>query len=92
MSWAPEVVADSSGRFYGNNLRFATYDEAYNNACDLAGRWMLVTKYRAALSDDPVNYTYHDNTLLPLHPRELESEDRPDTGHDVQPQHVSTDV
>ena len=27
-SYAPEVVADSTGKFYGNALRFATREEA----------------------------------------------------------------
>ena len=28
-SWAPEVQTDSTGKWYGNALRFATESEAY---------------------------------------------------------------
>lgn len=62
-SFAPEVVADSSGNFYRNALRFATREEAEANARDLAGRWLLVTATRATESDDPVNYSYVNGKL-----------------------------
>jgi hypothetical protein len=58
MSWKPEVIADSSGKWCSNGLRFATKAEAEVNARDLMGRWMLVTACRAAESDDPVNYRW----------------------------------
>lgn len=58
MSWKPEVTTDSSGNWYGNALRFATEQEAYDNARDLSYRWFAVRSYRATESDDPVNYTY----------------------------------
>ncbi len=63
MSFKPEVVADSSGKFYGNALAFATYDEALANARDLANRWMLVTDYRATESSEPVSHTYVNGVL-----------------------------
>ncbi len=63
MSFKPEVIADSSGKWVGNGLRFATYDEAYAPASDLAGRWMLVRDFRAVESEDPVNYTFVDGKL-----------------------------
>jgi hypothetical protein len=53
-SWAPEVQTDSTGKWYGNALRFATEAEAYASAAELATRWMLVRDYRAAPSADPV--------------------------------------
>lgn len=58
MSWKPEVTTDSSGKWYGNALRFATKQEAYENARGLSYRWFTVRSYRATESDDPVNYTY----------------------------------
>jgi hypothetical protein len=64
MSWKPEVVADSSGKFYGNGLRFATYEEAFENARNLAGRWTLVEDFRAVESEDPVNYAWVDGQLV----------------------------
>ena len=64
MSFKPEVVADSSGKFYGNALRFATREEAEANVRDLAARWYLVTQTRVVESDDPVNYRYVDGNLI----------------------------
>lgn len=65
-SYAPEVVADSSGKWCGNNLRFATKEEAEQNVFDLAMRWYAVRDTRVVESDDPVNYTYHDRQLRPV--------------------------
>jgi hypothetical protein len=63
MSWKPEVIADNTGKWCGNGLRFATEKEAHENAHDLMMRWMAVKEYRAAPSDDPVNYSYEGRTL-----------------------------
>jgi hypothetical protein len=54
-SWKAEVIADSSGKWFGNELRFATEEEAKQYAIDLASRWTLVTDWRVVESDDPVN-------------------------------------
>jgi hypothetical protein len=37
-----EVIADNSGEWCGNALRFDTADEARAYALDLSSRWMLV--------------------------------------------------
>lgn len=37
-SWKPEVIADSTGKWCGNALRFETYDEAKKYVEDLAGK------------------------------------------------------
>lgn len=66
MSYKPEVIADSSGIWASNGLRFATYDEAYNSARDLASRWYLVREYRATECDDPVSHVYIDGKLTAL--------------------------
>ena len=58
MSYAPEVIADSSGKFCGNALRFATREEAQANVDNLADRWVLVRETRVVESSDPVNYSY----------------------------------
>lgn len=73
MSWKPEVIADSSGKWVSNALRFATEKEAYGNVCDLAGRWMLVHEWRAVECDDPVTHKWVDGGLvnLPLPPCQL---------------------
>jgi len=58
MSFKPEVQTDDSGKWYGNGLRFATEQEAVDNARDLMGRWLAVRDYRASESPDPVNYRW----------------------------------
>jgi len=63
MSWKPEVIADNSGQWCGNQLRFATREEAEANVYDLSMRWFAVRKTRVVESDEPVNYTYHDRQL-----------------------------
>ena len=63
MSWAAEVIADSSGQFCGNAMRFETKEEAELYAKDLMGRWILVTEWRVVKSKDPVNYQIKDNKL-----------------------------
>jgi hypothetical protein len=56
MSFKPEVIADSSGKWVGNALRFATHAEAYESARALAGRWYAVRDFRATESPDPVKH------------------------------------
>jgi hypothetical protein len=53
-SYAPEVVADSSG-WTGNSLRFASKGEAEGWVLDLSRRWMLVRDTRVVESDDKPN-------------------------------------
>ena len=63
MSYAPEVIADNSGKFCGNALRFATREEAEANVSDLASRWFAVRETRVVESPDPVNYSYVNGKL-----------------------------
>jgi hypothetical protein len=62
-SYRPEVIADDTGQWYPNGLRFATKEEAENSARDLSLRWIAVREWRAAESDDAPNYTYHNGQL-----------------------------
>lgn len=55
VSWAPQVIADSSGSWSSNSLRFATKAEALASADNLMMRWMAVRDHRAAPSADAVN-------------------------------------
>ena len=57
-SWAPEVIADSSGKWTGNQLRFAAKAEAEGNVYNLMMRWTLVRETRVVESTDPVNYRW----------------------------------
>jgi hypothetical protein len=55
MSYAAEVIADSSRKWCGNGLRFATKAEAESYVADLAMRWTSVRETRVVESSDPVN-------------------------------------
>jgi hypothetical protein len=63
MSYKGEVIADSSGKWCGNGLRFETEDEALIYVEDLVMRWILVTEYRVVESDEPVNYSITNGKL-----------------------------
>jgi len=41
-----EVLADSSGEWAGNGLKFDTKKEAEEYAIDLMSRWILVREWR----------------------------------------------
>lgn len=58
MSWKPEVIADNSGKWNSNGLRFATKAEAELYVRDLAGRWMSVREWRAVECDDPATHAW----------------------------------
>ena len=66
MSFKPEVIADTSGKWYGNALRFATCEEAETSVQDLIMRWLAVRETRVVESDDPVNYRYINGRLESL--------------------------
>jgi hypothetical protein len=73
MSFAPEVVTDSTGKWYGNALRFATREEADQNVRDLSYRWMAVREVRVVESSDPVNYSYVNRTLVEVKPEAVQA-------------------
>lgn len=64
MSWAPEVIADNSGTWCGNALRFATREEAEANVLNLAMRWTMVRDTRVVESPDPVTYAWVEGRLV----------------------------
>jgi hypothetical protein len=55
VSYAVEVIADRSGKWVGNGLRFATRKEAKVYGADLASRWTLVEKWRVIGTQDEPN-------------------------------------
>jgi hypothetical protein len=61
-SWRPEVIADSSGQWAPNGLRFATKAEAELNVADLMNRWFAVRETRVVESEDEPNYRW-DNVI-----------------------------
>jgi hypothetical protein len=79
-SYAPQVIADSTGKFVGNGLRFATKEEAERQVSDLALRWTSVRETRVVESDDPVNYQYIDGKLTsyPWDPKHFIDDPRPE--------------
>jgi hypothetical protein len=73
-SFKPEVIADNSGKWCGNALRFATRQEAEANVQDLMMRWFAVRDTRVVESGDPVNYLYVDGRLESFVPEEAKPE------------------
>jgi hypothetical protein len=73
MSFKPEVIADPSGKWAGNALRFATREEAEANVQDLMMRWFAVQETRVVESDDPVNYRYVNGRLESIVPEDSTS-------------------
>jgi hypothetical protein len=62
-SYAPEVIADSTGNWTGNGLRFATREEAQANVSELYSRRTSVRETRVVESNDPPNYRWVDGRL-----------------------------
>lgn len=58
MSFRPEVIADRSGQWAWNALRFDTREEAEEYVADLSVRWTAVRDTRVTETDDPVNAAY----------------------------------
>lgn len=55
MSYAVEVIADNSGKWVGNGVRFPTEAAAKRYGEDLFLRWTLVREWRVVEFTDPVN-------------------------------------
>ena len=70
MSYKAEVIADSSGKWVGNGLAFATHAEADQYATDLFSRWTAVRDCRVVESDEPVSYSFVEGKLLVISDRE----------------------
>ena len=63
MNYKVEVIADDSGKWCGNALRFQTHGEATWYANDLRSRWMLVTATRVVESEEEQNARVVANRL-----------------------------
>lgn len=68
MSFKSEVIADDSGTWAGNALRFATQEEADAYGRDLMGRWFAVREVRTVPSDDPVTDQWVNGRSMPVGP------------------------
>jgi hypothetical protein len=74
-SFKAEFIADNSGKWCGNEPRFATRPEAEGYAKSLSLRWILVREHRVIESEDPVNAKFVNGRSVPLAPPET----RPDS-------------
>jgi hypothetical protein len=68
MSWSTQVIADNSGQWVGDGLRFATVEEAEAYVYDLMMRWTLVSETAVVESDDPVNSRWVNGHAESLEP------------------------
>lgn len=67
MSYANYVKAIGETEYNTNGLRFATKEEAEGYGEELSAAWMLVDKYEARETNDPVNYTFtKENGATPI--------------------------
>lgn len=62
--WKVDVIADNSGQWTANGLRFADQGDAELYGELLAKRWTLVREWRVTPSDEAPNVD--ENTLLVL--------------------------
>lgn len=60
-SWKPEF--EIGGAWYGNGIRFATYEEAFENAKDKFSRWTVPTGYRAVEAEEEPNYSFEGGKM-----------------------------
>lgn len=63
MSFKSEVIADNSGQWAGNGLRFETQQEATDYVKNLMWRWTAVRETRVVESDDGVNAKWLNGKL-----------------------------
>jgi hypothetical protein len=76
MSFQAQVIADSSGKWVGNGLRFATQAEAEAYVSDLMWRWTMVRDTRVIVSSDPVTAKWKNGRTVHLR-KEVENAERP---------------
>jgi hypothetical protein len=67
MSWEVEVVADASGQWAGNGVRFATHEEADAYQRDLRARWaFLLRDARVVERKEPATHRRQGTQLVAL--------------------------
>lgn len=66
MSYASEVIADHTGKWCGNAVRFTTFGEAEAYGKDLFARWTAVREVRVVESGDPPNYVWTNGHARPI--------------------------
>jgi hypothetical protein len=68
VSYAAEVIADDTGRWTGNQMRFPTEVEAMAYATALSWRWIAVREWRAVPSTDPVTHAIINGQVMRVTP------------------------
>ena len=64
MSYKPEFKTVNGPGWYGNNLAFATKEEAEKSASITFYNWSICTGYQVVESTQPVNYRFDGDTLV----------------------------
>jgi hypothetical protein len=64
MSFKAEVIADSSGKWCGNQLVFATEEEAQQYAEALQKRWVAVQQIRTVFTSESPNSEIKNGSLI----------------------------
>jgi hypothetical protein len=64
MSYKTEVIADGSGKWAGNGLRFASEDEAQCYVFDLSSRWTAVRDTRVVEDGEPATHSWTRHGLV----------------------------
>lgn len=54
-SWKVEVVVDGDAKWYSNQVRFKSREDAVEAGESLSDRWTLVRKWRVTLTCEPPN-------------------------------------
>ena len=66
-SFKVEVIADSSGTWCGNLLRFSTEADAETYGRDLAQRWTAVLDHRVVPSEDRAQHRWDAREYRAVH-------------------------
>lgn len=66
MNYRYKVKVYADPKFYSNAVVFATRGEAENAARDKAAKWGGVADWQIEETDDPANYKFENERLVPL--------------------------
>lgn len=70
-SFKVEVIADSSGNWCGNLLRFSTQEDAETYGRDLAAHWTAVLQHRVVPSPDQPKHRWSHEEYRAVHSDEV---------------------
>ncbi len=64
MSYEGQVIADSTGEWIGNEIRFGTREEAEGYVRNVSINWTLVRETQVVETTDPVTHMLLDGMLI----------------------------